>query len=61
MVVDCGPKAQSNIIIFNKLKMSSEKLEIKIIFENENFLAINKPKNLLIHGDGRSEVFTLAD
>lgn len=37
------------------------KKEIKVIFENENVLAINKPKNILVHGDGRHENFTISD
>ncbi len=37
------------------------KEKIKVIFENENFLAINKPKNLLVHSDGKSKDFVLVD
>lgn len=41
----------------------SEKIkkEIKVVFENENILAINKPKDILVHGDGRHENFTVSD
>lgn len=35
--------------------------KIKIIFENKNILAINKPKDILVHGDGRHKNYTVAD
>ena len=38
-----------------------KKDEIKIIFENDDFLAINKPAGLIVHGDGKSREYTLAD
>lgn len=37
------------------------KKKIKIIFENKNILAINKPKDILVHGDGRHESYTISD
>ena len=37
------------------------KKEIKIVFENENILALNKPKGILVHGDGRHENYTIVD
>ena len=37
------------------------KNEIKIIYENENMLAINKPAGLVVHSDGRTEESTLSD
>ncbi len=33
----------------------------KIIYQNENFLVINKPAGLMVHGDGRSKEDTLVD
>ena len=35
--------------------------EIKIIFENNEFLVVNKPGGLIVHGDGKSSEYTLAD
>lgn len=33
----------------------------EIIFEDENFLIINKPAGLNVHGDGKRDEYTLAD
>jgi len=35
--------------------------EVKIVFENENFLVIDKPQGLVVHGDGRTEEMSLVD
>jgi 23S rRNA pseudouridine1911/1915/1917 synthase len=35
--------------------------KIKIIFENENELIIDKPAGIMTHSDGRKEEYTLAD
>ncbi len=34
---------------------------MKIIFENNDFLVINKPSGIMVHGDGRSTEETVAD
>ena len=34
---------------------------IPIIFENENFLVINKPALISVHGDGKTDEYTIAD
>jgi len=36
-------------------------MNIPILFEDEHFLAINKPSGLVVHGDGKSSFYTLAD
>jgi len=36
-------------------------MNIAIIHENNDFLIINKPSGLMVHGDGRSDEATLAD
>lgn len=36
-------------------------MEISIIYENEDFLALNKPSGLMVHPDGKKEVYTLTD
>lgn len=36
-------------------------MNIKTLFENENFIAIDKPSGLVVHGDGKSDVYTLSD
>lgn len=36
-------------------------INIKILYEDENILAINKPAGLVVHGDGKSERETLVD
>jgi 23S rRNA-/tRNA-specific pseudouridylate synthase len=35
--------------------------EIKIIYEDENILAINKPIGLIVHSDGKIKQKTLVD
>ena len=35
--------------------------EIKIIYEDENVLAISKPVGLIVHSDGKSQEKTLVD
>ena len=37
------------------------KKEIKVIFQNENILVINKPKSILVHGDGKHADYTVSD
>ena len=44
-----------------KVNNLEQRPQIQVVFEDENILAINKPKNLLIHGDGRHEQYTLVD
>lgn len=39
----------------------SKKPKIKILFENENQIVIDKPINIMAHSDGRKEEYTLAD
>lgn len=34
---------------------------LEIIFEDENFLAVNKPSGLVVHGDGRTEEKSLVE
>lgn len=34
---------------------------IPIIFENNNFLVINKPARVSVHGDGKNDEYTIAD
>lgn len=36
-------------------------MEPRIIFENDDILVINKPAGLMVHGDGKNTVPTLAD
>jgi len=36
-------------------------VEIKILYEDEDFLVVNKPAGLMVHGDGRSSEPTLVD
>lgn len=36
-------------------------MNIKILFEDKNLLAINKPAGISVHGDGKSKTKTLAD
>lgn len=35
--------------------------EIQKIFENDQFLVINKPAGISVHGDGKTEEYTIAD
>jgi len=44
-----------NIKIMDTLK------KIKIVYEDDNVIAVNKPIGLLVHGDGKSEDKTLVD
>jgi 23S rRNA pseudouridine1911/1915/1917 synthase len=44
-----------------KVNMKITDFDIKVVFENENVLAINKPLGLLVHGDGRRQNVTLVD
>ncbi len=39
----------------------NSKHKIKIIFEDEHLLVVNKPAGLMVHRDGRSDEYTLAD
>lgn len=34
---------------------------IEILFENEDVVAINKPAGIMVHGDGKSPEYTIAD
>lgn len=47
------------------LSQEKERIQAKkqfgVIFEDENLLAVNKPKGLLTHGDGREKKNTLAN
>lgn len=36
-------------------------MQITILFENQDFLAINKPAGLRVHGDGKTQVPTVVD
>ncbi len=36
-------------------------MSIEILFEDEHIVAVNKPAGLMVHGDGRSDEYTLAD
>jgi 23S rRNA pseudouridine1911/1915/1917 synthase len=36
-------------------------MDPKILFENSDYLVVNKPAGLMVHGDGRSSESTLAD
>jgi 23S rRNA pseudouridine1911/1915/1917 synthase len=38
-----------------------KKPKIKIIFENQDVLVIDKPTGISVHGDGRTQEYTLAD
>jgi 23S rRNA pseudouridine1911/1915/1917 synthase len=46
-------------------KLSKEKKKIsltpEIIFENDDYLVLNKPAGLIVHGDGKSDEKTLVD
>ncbi len=44
-----------------KVNKEIKDFDIKVVFENENILAVNKPVGLLVHGDGRRENVTLVD
>ena len=35
--------------------------DTSIIFENKNYIAVNKPAGIAVHADGRSKELTLAD
>ena len=43
------------------MKTTDKKLQPVIIFENENIVVINKPAGLMVHPDGKSDEYTLAD
>jgi 23S rRNA pseudouridine1911/1915/1917 synthase len=36
-------------------------MELKVIFENADYLVVNKPAGLMVHGDGRSTEASLVD
>jgi 23S rRNA pseudouridine1911/1915/1917 synthase len=36
-------------------------LNIEVVFENRDFLVVNKPPGLIVHSDGRSDELTLVD
>ncbi len=42
----------------SKVKMQGN---VKIIFENEQLLVVDKPTGLMVHGDGKSDEYTLSD
>jgi 23S rRNA pseudouridine1911/1915/1917 synthase len=52
-----------NKVLNKKLMISKEKLleDVKILYEDKNILAIDKPAGLLAHSDGRTEEPSLAD
>lgn len=35
--------------------------EVKVIFENTDFMVVDKPQGLVVHGDGRTEEMSLVD
>lgn len=35
--------------------------QVSVLFENKDFLVINKPSGIAVHGDGKSEQYTIAD
>ncbi len=37
------------------------KLKLEVLFENDDVVVLNKPSGLMVHPDGRSEEYTLAD
>jgi 23S rRNA pseudouridine1911/1915/1917 synthase len=45
------------------MEQSSENLfeKIKVIFESEDIIAINKPAGVVVHGDGKTDIKTLTD
>ncbi len=43
------------------LYMSKHDHDIKVIYEDDDMLAINKPAGLAVHADGRTDRYTLAD
>lgn len=45
----------------HKQKNADQKNQLKIIYEDENILIVNKPSGLLIHGDSREKKKTLAN
>ncbi len=36
-------------------------MNIKIIYQNENYLVLNKPAGISVHGDGKNKEFTIVD
>jgi len=36
-------------------------MEISVIYEDENILAVNKPAGIAVHPDGRTKEYTLSD
>lgn len=36
-------------------------MELQILFENEDYVAINKPAGLVVHSDGKTKEFSVAD
>ncbi len=38
-----------------------KKLQVPVLYEDENVIVFNKPSGLMIHADGRSDEYTLAD
>jgi 23S rRNA pseudouridine1911/1915/1917 synthase len=42
-------------------KPNTTKPEITILYEDEHIVAINKPAGLMVHGDGKSDEYTVAD
>lgn len=44
-----------------KNKKTGKKLEINVLFEDENLIVINKPSGLTVHPDGKRVEYTLVD
>jgi len=36
-------------------------MDIEILYEDENVVAVNKPAGLIVHGDGKTDGLTLVD
>jgi 23S rRNA pseudouridine1911/1915/1917 synthase len=41
--------------------MTNDRYDITIIYEDKDILAVNKPAGLIVHSDGRTKEFSLAD
>lgn len=46
---------------FTNNMINTNKTEPQIIYEDSDILVINKPAGLVVHGDGRTEEYTLCD
>lgn len=43
------------------MEENNKKIEVPILYEDENCLFLNKPAGISVHGDGKSGEYTLAD